>query len=83
VTIHWQIPKPPPNGRPAFHHFDRFIVVNTATHAAVESHATAAQAERRGAILNAHNEANNHVARYTYYPLPIHCHNTPPEHWSP
>jgi hypothetical protein len=63
----WTLPARYQRGQFTSH--DKFVVVNTSSKVAVESHYSEDRANRARRTLDEHNERNDHAARYTVYPV--------------
>lgn len=63
----WTLPERYQRGQ--FSASDKFIVVNTSTRVAAESHFGEDRANRARNTLVEHNALNGHAARYAVYPV--------------
>lgn len=63
----WTMPAHPQPGQ--FSTLDNFMVVNSSTRVAVESHFNEGRANRARTTLDEHNEHCGHAARYEVLPI--------------
>ncbi|RQR65679.1 hypothetical protein DIE18_04305 [Burkholderia sp. Bp9125] len=63
----WTMPARPQPGQFSAH--DNFIVVNSSTRVAAESHFAESRANRARATLDEHNERCGHATRYEVLPI--------------